>query len=206
LDIRTWIDVTVGANTNLGNIDVHNSAHSLIMRARMVKANGNADNMATIITAENNGRGEGSIIQTIEIKYLTYLDKSLTDIAADKRNIPQPQKVRDNRPSEMANACYEDAYSRITDWNTCMSLFPYSGHPRIAAGGPQTDDVFKCQVKPVDAKDYKVAPTADQMTALKAAFPDGVCDYTKPGVGPVPLAGTWLMFQGESKTISLAAK
>jgi hypothetical protein len=206
LDIRTWIDITTGINTNLGNIDVHNSAHSLILRARMVKSNGNADNMATIITAEGVGRGEGSIIQTIELKYFTYLDKWVTDIQADKRNVPQAQKVRDNRPSEMANACYMDQYSRITDWDTCMKLFPYSGHPRIAAGGPQTDDVFKCQVKPIDVKDYKTAPTADQMTALKAAFPQGVCDYTKPGVGQVPLAGTWLMFQGDAKTISLAAK
>jgi hypothetical protein len=205
LDIRTWIDITTGPNTNLGNIDVHNSAHSLILRARMVKSNGNADNMATIITAEGNGRGEGSIIQTVELKYLTYLDKWITDIQADKRSIPQAQKVRENRPSEMANACYQDQYSRITDWDECMKLFPYSGHPRIAAGGPQTDDVFKCQVKPIDAKDYKTAPSAAQMDALKAAFPQGVCDYTKPAVGQVPLAGTWLMFQGEAKTISLAS-
>jgi hypothetical protein len=205
LDIRTWIDITTATNTNLGNIDVHNSAHSLILRARMVKSNGNADNMATIITAEGNGRSEGSIIQAVELKYFTYLDKWITDIQADTRNIPQAQKVRDNRPSEMANACYLDQYSRITDWDTCMRLFPYSGHPRIAAGGPQTDDVFKCQLKAIDAKDYKVAPTADQMNALKAAFPQGVCDYSKPGVGQVPLAGTWLQFQGDAKTNSLAS-
>jgi hypothetical protein len=206
LDIRTWIDVTVGPNTNLGNIDVHNAAHSMILRARLVKSNGNADNMVTVMTAENNGRGEGSIIQTVELKYLTYLDKWVTDIQADKRNVPQAQKVRDNRPGEAANACYMDSYSRITDWATCEKLMPYSGHPRIAAGGPVTDDVFKCQLKAVDAKDYKTAPTADQTTALKAAFPQGVCDYSKPGVGHVPLAGTWLMFQGDAKTISLAAK
>jgi len=55
-------------------------------------------------------------------------------------------------------------------------------------------------------KDYKVAPTAAQLTAIQAAFPAGVCDYTKPAVGQVPLAGTWQMFQGDAKTITLAAK
>ena len=80
-----------------------------------------------------------------------------------------------------------------------------AANPRIAAGGPQTDDVFKCQLKAIDAKDYKTAPTADQLTQLKAAFPQGVCDYSKPGVGQGPLAGTWLMFQGDAKTKSLAS-
>jgi hypothetical protein len=29
---------------------------------------------------------------------------------------------------------------------------------------------------------------------LRAIFPDGVCDYSKPGVEQRPLAGTWLSF------------
>ena len=33
-----------------------------------------------------------------------------------------------------------------------------------------------------------------QLTRLKAIFPQGVCDWTKPGVGQVPLAGTWLRY------------
>jgi hypothetical protein len=43
------------------------------------------------------------------------------------------------------------------------------------------------------------------MDALKAAFPNGVCDYSKPGVGQVPLAGTWLMFMGDARTVSIAS-
>jgi hypothetical protein len=205
LDIRTWIDITVATNTNVGNIDVHNAAHSKILRERMIKSNGNADNMATIMTIEGNGRGEGSVIQTVELKYLTYLDAWVTAIQADKRNIPQAQKVRENRPAEMANACYTDQYNRITDWATCEKLMPYSGHPRIAAGGPWTDDVFKCQTKAVDAKDYKATLTAAQLDTLKTVFPSGVCDYSKPGVGQVPLAGTWLMFMGDARTVSIAS-
>jgi len=47
--------------------------------------------------------------------------------------------------------------------------------------------------------------TAEQLATLKTTFPQGVCDYSKPGVGHVPLAGTWLMFQGDSKPKSLAS-
>jgi hypothetical protein len=30
------------------------------------------------------------------------------------------------------------------------------------------------------------------MTRLKTLFPGGVCDYSKPGINQVPLAGTYL--------------
>jgi hypothetical protein len=205
LDIRTWHDIASAPDANIANIDVHNAFHSKVLRARMVKSNGNADNMATVTVVEGKDKGEGSPIQLVEMKYLQYLDNWIAAIQADKRNIPQAQKVRLNRPAEMANACYPTEWQRVTDQASCDALFPYSGHPRIAAGGPTTDDVFKCQVKPIDAKDYKQPLTADQMATLKTAFPQGVCDYSKPGVGQVPLAGTWLMFQGDAKTKSLAS-
>ena len=59
------------------------------------------------------------------------------------------------------------------------------------AGAPLADDVLKCQLKPIDAKDYDVSLTAEEMTRLRAIFPVGVCDYSKPGLGQVPLAGTY---------------
>ena len=81
----------------------------------------------------------------------------------------------------------------------CKTLFPFAGDARLAAGAPATDDVFKCALKPVDAKDYKQAPTAEQLAHLRRIFPDGVCDYTKPGVGQEPLAGTWAGLQGRRR-------
>jgi Tannase-like family of unknown function (DUF6351) len=205
LDIRTWHDIASAPDSNIANIDVHNAFHSKILRARMVKSNGNADNMATVTVVEGKDKGENSPIQLVEIKYLQYLDNWIAAIQADTRNVPQAQKVRDNRPAEMANACYPTEWQRVTDQAICDGLFPYSGHPRIAAGGPVTDDVFKCTTKAVDAKDYKQTLTAEQLATLKTTFPQGVCDYSKPGVGHVPLAGTWLMFQGDSKPKSLAS-
>jgi hypothetical protein len=49
-------------------------------------------------------------------------------------------------------------------------------------------------LKKVDARDYARSFTADQLDRLKAIFPQGVCDYSKPGVEQKPLAGTWLSY------------
>jgi hypothetical protein len=51
---------------------------------------------------------------------------------------------------------------------------------------------MKCQLKPLNRSDYQVQFNAEEWTQLGAAFPTGVCDYSKPGVNQAPLAGTWL--------------
>ena len=58
------------------------------------------------------------------------------------------------------------------------------------AGGPLSADVLKCQLKPVDAKDYKMPLSHDERTRLAAIFPEGVCDFSRPGVNQVPVV-TW---------------
>src|SRR4029079_11545284 len=74
LDIRTWHDLASAPDVNIGNVDVHNAVHSKILRDRMVRSNGNADNMATVTVVEVANKGEGSAIQLVELKYLMYLD------------------------------------------------------------------------------------------------------------------------------------
>jgi MYXO-CTERM domain-containing protein len=66
--------------------------------------------------------------------------------------------------------------------------------PRIAAGGPGSEDVVKCSLAPVDAGDYKVPVTAAQLAQLRAIFSTGVCNWGAPGVGEVPRSGEWLSF------------
>ena len=53
------------------------------------------------------------------------------------------------------------------------------------------------------AADYRVAPTADQLSQLRQIFPDGVCDYSKPGIEQVGLAGTWAVFKGNGEFTAL---
>ncbi|WP_154402674.1 DUF6351 family protein [Nocardioides speluncae] len=68
--------------------------------------------------------------------------------------------------------------------------------PRGVAGQNTTSDDHKCQLKPLNRNaDYGVLGLSDaQWNRLKAAFPSGVCDFSKPGVGK---GGTvpWLTYQ-----------
>ena len=65
----------------------------------------------------------------------------------------------------------------------CQTALRVTSTPRMVAGMPMTDDVIKCQLKPVSASDYASPRTAEQMAELQKIFPQGVCDYSKPGVG-----------------------
>ena len=74
---------------------------------------------------------------------------------------------------------------------TCGTAYPTHGDPRTAAGQSAALDVLKCQLQPTDTASYVPSFDSAQWDRLNAIFPDGVCDYTQPGVGQVPLAGTW---------------
>jgi uncharacterized tannase-like protein DUF6351 len=59
--------------------------------------------------------------------------------------------------------------------------------PRQVAGGPLAENILKCQLKPLSPVDYGglvFAPV--QWARLQATFPDGVCDWTLPGVSQQP--------------------
>ena len=59
--------------------------------------------------------------------------------------------------------------------------------PRQVAGGALTENILKCQLKPINTADYLPATfTAEQLNRLYATFPDGVCDWSRPGIGQQP--------------------
>ena len=62
------------------------------------------------------------------------------------------------------------------------------------AGAPLTDNVLKCTLKPLDPRDYQQSLSADQMARLRAVFPSGVCDWSKPGVGEQVVREAWRRF------------
>ena len=55
--------------------------------------------------------------------------------------------------------------------------------PRPPSGGPLAENILKCELKPIDAADYAGKLDEAQINRLKAVFKDGVCDFSKPGVG-----------------------
>jgi hypothetical protein len=67
--------------------------------------------------------------------------------------------------------------------------------PRFVAGQPLTAEILKCAMKSVDAGDYTPRLTSAQVARLRQVFPDGVCDWSKPGPGASERAGIWQRFR-----------
>jgi hypothetical protein len=85
----------------------------------------------------------------------------------------------------------------------CGTLYPFKGDPRIAAGGPRSGDVLKCQLKAVTPSDYAVPFAPAEWSRLRTIFPNGVCDWSKPGVQQPPLRATRLAFPSPGHAVRL---
>lgn len=185
IDSRPYLDPTG---------DIHDSFRSFVTRARLVAANGRADNHVILRMPGGRGAGPGAAVQVNPIRMMdTWLDAIATDRSTD----PPAVKVARNRPADVADACFSDQGEKIvepasyTGAGRCHQLYPPHADPRIAAGGPLTDDILKCQLKPIDQKDYKRPFTTNETARLKAVFPKGVCDYSRPGVEQRRVSGSW---------------
>ena len=99
------------------------------------------------------------------------MDKWLTHMEADSRDVPLAQKVLDDKPADAVDACFTGPYgasTEVTNPATCAADFPYYGDARLGAGAPLVDNAMQCTLKPLDASDYSVSFTAE------AAHPGGV--------------------------------
>jgi hypothetical protein len=79
----------------------------------------------------------------------------------------------------------------------CALALPVVSTPRMVAGMPLSDDVIKCQRRPLTAADYPAGATDAQLAQLRAAFPTGVCDYRKPAAEDVARSMVWTSVGGE---------
>lgn len=127
---------------------------------------------------------------------LTTMDSWITGVRQNPGARSLEEQVRFARPASARDFCLlpQDALqaSKVYDPAVC-DADPYltpSLSPRQVAGGPRADNVLKCQLKPLATTDYgAVALTAGQRARLETAFPAGVCDWSKPGVGQQDPAG-----------------
>ena len=88
-----------------------------------------------------------------------------------------------------------DVYEGV---NSCTHAYPLYGDPRRAAGAGLASVAGKCQLTPVDARAIGADLTADQDSRLRATFPDGVCDWSRPGVAQAPVGQTWISYGDEA--------
>jgi len=168
--------------------DIHTRDRALMTRARLIAADGNADNQVILVTPRQ-GYPELDIHGVGLHILVPAMDRWLANIGADHGNAPFSIKIARSRPAELTDGCIAIDGEVIAEPATydgpgrCNQMYPAHGNPRVAAGAPMAGDILKCALKPLDTSDYSQALAPDKLERLNAVFSAGVCDYSKPGVG-----------------------
>ena len=187
IDVRPYRD-------KLPNGDNHLKYHSFSLRARLEQAAGSSANDVMIV-------GPAAQSKKMEAYAIAKMDEWLTAIAADHSQDAPNRKTMKAKPADLVDACFAASGERIVEPQTfsggkCNELYPTAPSPRMVAG--QTilaNNTLKCELKPIVAADYKVALTPEQIARLKTIFPEGVCDWSRPGVEQQPpTAGPWHVY------------
>ncbi len=166
--------------------DIHDRQRDFVVRARLERANGRSDNSVIWIA---------STFTPLQAS-LDVMDTWLEAMAADPAAL-SIDKVVKHKPANAVDTCWDGSGVKIVEpasfsaQNKCNTLYPVHSEPRLVAGAPLTNDVMKCQLKPINFAEYKVAFTDAQQTRMKTVFPTGVCDFSKPGVAQVAIKGTY---------------
>jgi len=182
LDTRAYLDAAA---------NLHDRFRSMVIRARLKEANGTADNQVTMMFPQ-----EGPPPLRAG-QLLSMMNQWLDNVGADTSSASVAAKVVRDKPADVVDACWTEQGERIVEPQTwdgkgrCNQLYPAHADPRIVAGSPLTDEVLKCQLKPIVASDYAQPLTREELAKLKTVFPQGVCDYARPGVAQQHVEGSW---------------
>jgi len=190
--------------------DIHTAYNDLQIRAQLQASNGRSDNQTVWVlphpqlallqggSPADVARVNAFVTQVVAQQF-EVMTEWLDALAADP-SASTIKKVVKHKPVRAGDACWSLDGARHDEaaslsGGLCNALYPKGLSPRLAAGGPVTDDVLKCHLKPVADEDYLPATfSASEGLRLAAIFPTGVCDYSRAGVEQSPLRGTWLKY------------
>ena len=189
----------------------HDVYRKFSMRERLIREHGTADNQVF-------WEGQTPLLGDSSFKddSITAMDEWLAVVEADQRDVPLSQKIieaKDEAGIERRCVSADGQDIPVQECEAAVGATLFSS-PRIEAGGGDpapvngvegapavgfTDDRLDCQTMPIEDYDYGGQSfdelfSQSQQEALKTAFPTGVCDYSKPGVG-FQAAVTWLTYQ-----------
>ena len=174
--------------------DIHDRFRDFTVRARITKTFGRADNgVIWLYNTRDTTTGARVAAEALDTMG-AWLDSLRNDTSAR----PAIEKVVAAKPTRATDGCWDKDGTRIDEVATfdgtgrCNTLYPVHTNSRLVAGAPLTDDILKCQLKPIAVSDYAAPFSAAELTRLQAIFPGGVCDFAKPSVNYAPLAGTYL--------------
>ncbi|MCW3049262.1 MAG: N-acetylmuramoyl-L-alanine amidase [Solirubrobacterales bacterium] len=154
----------------------HDVYRTYAMRARLLRNFGTAANQVL-------WRGQAPLIGDVNFADQAVLaaDKWVARFEADKRDVPLAQKIREDKPGDVVDRCTDGNGVDLPE-EVCDQTVAKYGTPRIGADMPQADDTLACEFKPLRKDDYPGTFTDEQWKRLQATFPNGVCDYTRPGI------------------------
>jgi Tannase-like family of unknown function (DUF6351) len=167
----------------------HDVYRTYAMRARLKREHGTTANQIL-------WRGQVPLLGDANYadQSIVAVDSWLAVIEKDTRDIPLAKKVIEDKPKAIQDRC-TNGNGVDQPAATCDSTVQAYSTPRIEAGMPQADDTIKCELQPLRREAYAPAVfTDDQWAALEATYPNGVCDYSKPGVDRHPTV-PWQSYQ-----------
>jgi hypothetical protein len=166
----------------------HDTFRAFAMRDRLKRDFGTGANYVI-------WEGPATIIGDLQYpnQALRAMDRWLDAIVADHRHRSLPGKVIADKPATVHDQCSNGDGIVLTGQLCPQAVVPVYGTPRTVAGEALTTDQNKCQLVPLSRSSYNVTFTGAQWAQLQRTFPNGVCDYAKPGVSQQRTVG-WLTY------------
>lgn len=170
--------------------DIHDRMQDYLIRARIERAHGRHDNHVVFTSGVGNDVDLEGIVLDVATRWLDAISRDPGD--------PGIEKTVRNKPADAVDSCWGRDGRQLSGAFTldprseCNAAFPIATGPRLVAGQSLLNNVLKCRLRPIRLSDYPVPLDPAQRERLNRVFPDGVCDYERPGVGQLPLAGTYL--------------
>ena len=167
----------------------HDVYRTYAMRARLLREHGTAANQVL-------WRGQVPLLGDANYadESIVAMDRWLAAVERDKRRIPLARKIIQDKPASVKERCTNGAGGEQPA-SACDAAVQSYSSVRIEAGMNRADDTMKCVLKPLRRADYPASLTDAQFARLRAALPQGVCDYGKPGVDRTPTV-PWLSYAG----------
>ncbi|MCH7817407.1 MAG: hypothetical protein IIC60_12650 [Proteobacteria bacterium] len=192
IDYRSYTD-------HRENGDIHMIVHQFSTRQRLSNANGHADNHVMQVGGLWGYTEERPDLAEI----FQQMDSWLTAINSDDSLADLSEKVVVNKPITLSDVCWDnsgDSRIKIEETQTfagtsrCNELYPAYPTPRHVAGAPLANDIVSCQLRPINASDYSVRFSIEQIAELNTIFPNGVCDWSRGDASAARHQGTWISF------------
>src|SRR5216683_977008 len=184
LDTRTYTDDI---------IDIHTRIRTFAKLDRLRRENRTSENEVNWLVAR-----VGLNLPSLSLMALLGHNEWMENILADRSHDRYALKVIRNKPAWLRDTCWDpNGVAHVEPFtidgpSECNPIFPINSTVRIKAGGPIAGDILKCQLKPIDYRDYTVIFTEQERARLQAIFSRGVCDWSRRGVGQRPIDGVWL--------------